>query len=88
MLESDLPTMSAVKSSNIKAVGYDDDSAVMYVRFHNDAVYKYENVPPHTVMQMMGAKSLGSYFYAQIRKSYQCEQVMFDEGNGDGEAET
>jgi hypothetical protein len=65
----------AVKSSNIRSVGYDPKSKMLEVEFHTGAVHQYEGVSPQSHKKMMGAKSIGSYFGVNIRNFHKSNQV-------------
>lgn len=56
-----------VKSTNIKAVGYDADKRVMEVEFTNGGVYHYLDVDPHEHQALVKAKSVGKHFGAHFR---------------------
>ena len=58
----------AVKSSNIKSVGYDKASKAMVVEFHSGQVHRFEGVAEKHHTAMLKAKSVGSYFHSHIRK--------------------
>jgi hypothetical protein len=61
-------------SSLIKAVGYDDASKTLGVRFQNSQEYHYPNVDPSTRADFVRAESVGKYFHAHI-KQLPCEKV-------------
>lgn len=67
-----------IKSSNIAKVGYDDDSGSLGVEFVSGGVYLYKNVPKALYTGMIGAKSAGIYFSANIRHKF--ESVLIDSG--------
>lgn len=69
----------AIKSSNIRSVGYDIKSMVLEVEFHNGRVYQYQKVPALAVQELLKAKSAGRYFNETIRKSYQYYEVIEEE---------
>jgi len=64
-----------VSSSNLASVGYDPASETLEIEFNNGRVYQYYNVPPFMHERMMEAPSIGSFFNAEIKKAYSCEQV-------------
>lgn len=59
-----------IKSSNIKAVGYDPEEKVMEIIFQTDPllVYKYPGVDAVTFATFVNAESVGGYFAAVLRK--------------------
>ena len=73
-----LPEMYPVKSSSLRAVGYDDESGDLFVQFNNESLYVYKSVPRSCMKEMIQAKSFGSYFYKNVRTSYDYEQVEAD----------
>lgn len=70
MTASNLPTMTGVKSSNLEAVGYDEPSRTMHVRFKNGGLYKYSDVAPHTHQAFVTADSVGKHFAKNIAGKY------------------
>jgi hypothetical protein len=72
----ELPEMVAVDSSNISAIGYDEEESIMYVQFHRkgsdfaERLYMYFNVPEEVYNGLYMADSVGSYFHHYIRHSY------------------
>ena len=64
-----------VKSSNIKAVGYDADAQRLVVEFHTGKRYAYVDVPPEVHQNLMGAKSIGLFFGLNIRGKYGTEKM-------------
>ena len=56
-----------VKSHNLSSVGYDSENSVLEVEFKNGKVYQYFGVSPDVYGGLMGGKSLGKYFYKNIR---------------------
>jgi hypothetical protein len=63
--------MQEVKSSNIKAVGYDDTSKTLAVQFSSGNTYYYSNVPRATFDEFVAAESVGRYFAANIRGGFE-----------------
>jgi hypothetical protein len=65
-----------VRSSNIASVGYDAENSVLEVEFVNSgAVYQYFGVPQSVYEALMGARSHGGYFAANIKDTYRYRQV-------------
>jgi hypothetical protein len=57
-----------VSSSQIKEIGYDEPSKTLYVRFKSkNKVYSYAPVSEGTYNELMASKSIGKFFYAEIR---------------------
>ena len=64
-----------VKSSNVKSVGYDEDTEILEVEFFNKAVYQYFDVPKKLHLEMMKAKSVGKYLNYKIKDNFRSEKV-------------
>lgn len=65
MTHPHIPT-KPVKSSSIKAVGYDPASKVLRVKFHSEDVYDYAGVTEKEHEAMMNAESIGRHFMKAI----------------------
>ena len=65
-----LPTLTPVTSSNVKAVGYDAASSTLFVEFHGSGVYRYEKVPAQVHAEFMAAESPGRFFAANVRGKF------------------
>jgi len=59
--------MKAVESSNIVAIGYDEEEKKLRVTFKSGATYDYLNVEPETHAAVIGADSVGKAFHRLIR---------------------
>ena len=64
-----------VSSSNIKSVGYDPDSTLLEIEFHDGSIYQYSNVPQSVHTALMAAVSLGSFLHKNIRGKYSYRKV-------------
>ena len=65
-----------IESSIIKSVGYDYETFIFEVEFVKGSIYRYENVPVHSILQMLfKEKSSGSYFMKNIAKNYEYTKV-------------
>jgi hypothetical protein len=63
--------LQPVKSSHIKAVGYDAASGDLHVEFKDaPSVYVWHGVPPKEYSAMLAAPSPGSFFHAHIRGKF------------------
>lgn len=62
--------MKEVKSSNIAAVGYDEHTQVLTIKFKSGGTFKYAGVPKSAHDAFVGADSLGKYFHKHIRNGY------------------
>ena len=63
-----------VISSNIKSVGYDEDTETLEVEFKKGALYQYDSVPAEVHQSLMSAPSVGKYFSANVKK-YKCRKL-------------
>jgi hypothetical protein len=64
-----------VSSSNLRSVGYDMDSHVLEIEFHNGGIYQYFGVPLSVYDALMSAASHGKYFHRNIRNRYSYAKV-------------
>jgi hypothetical protein len=64
-----------IRSSNIRSVGYDENSRVLEVEFTSGGIYQYHNVPDHRYASLVRAGSKGEYFHGYIRNNYRCVRV-------------
>ena len=62
---------SAVESSFIRRVCYDDENRYLLIRLGN-TWYHYCNVPDETVTALIEAESAGRYFNANVRGKFDC----------------
>jgi len=60
----------AVSSSNLASVGYDAESQILEIEFHNGGVYQYAGVPEEVYEGLLSADSQGKYFHANIKNNY------------------
>jgi hypothetical protein len=59
----------------IESVAYDKTTERLEVEFKGGGVYQYANVPAATVLAMLTAESIGSYFTQNIKGKYQYVKV-------------
>lgn len=64
-----------VSSAVIKAVGYDPARHILDVEFHNEQVYRYEDVESAVYAEFMAAESKGRYFNQHIQYGYEFEPL-------------
>ena len=62
--------MTPVESTNLSAVGYEEATKRMQVRFNSGGLYAYNNVPKKAYSELMKADSQGSYFNTFIKGMY------------------
>ena len=61
-------------SSSLHSVGYSAEAGTMEIAFHNGAIYRYFDVPPHIHQGLLSASSKGQYFNAVIRSGFRFER--------------
>lgn len=59
----------SVSSSNVAAVGYDDLTNTLGVKFLNGSEYHYGGVPKEVYEGLLSASSVGSYFDQHVKKA-------------------
>ncbi len=59
-----------VNSSNLRAVAYDGERAVLGIAFHQGGVYAYSAVPEGEYVSLLRAASKGRYHHRNIRGRY------------------
>lgn len=65
-----------VSSSNIRSIGYDENSKILEIEFNNGSVYQYYNVPAEVYNGLMSAPSHGRYLDTYIKKGpYQYRKI-------------
>lgn len=67
--------MTHVDSSNVEAVGYDEDSSTMQVEFKNGTMYQYFDVPENVFIGLRDADSVGGYLAASVKGAYRYSKV-------------
>jgi len=66
-----MPEMVFVDSSNVEAIGYDDNAQELHVQFLNGSRYVYHSVPREVFDAFLNAPSKGSYLNREIKGVYQ-----------------
>lgn len=64
-----------VSSSNVEAVGYDEESETLRVWFLNGTAYDYAGVNNMEYEALRNAPSVGSYLARNIKGAYPYEKV-------------
>lgn len=67
--------MIAVDSSNVAAIGYDPENAVLRIQFKPANLYEYYDVPQFEYDGLMGAESKGQYGHQNIYKKYRQTKI-------------
>ncbi len=62
--------MINVVSSNVAAVGYDEESQTLQVEFNNGSTYQYFDVPEDTYKGLLSAESVGKFLNQKVKGSY------------------
>ena len=63
-------TEKEVVSSQFKKVKYDSESKILIITFNNDKRYEYKDVPQSIFDSLMSAESLGKFFIAFVKNSF------------------
>lgn len=64
-----------VKSSNIKSIGYNNDTKTLEIEFKSGDIYQFFNVPLIEYQTLLSASSHGSYFYHNIRNKFKWSKI-------------
>lgn len=56
-----------VRSSNIKSIGYDEETKTLEVEFTNGGIYQYKEVPKEIYEGFSKTESIGSYFAKSVK---------------------
>lgn len=63
------------QSSVIQDTHYNLDTKKLTIKFTTNRIYEYDNVPREVYRNMLTAKSMGSYFYYNIRTTFSYKKV-------------
>lgn len=66
---------NAVKSSNIKAVGYDPLNETLEIEFLTGGIYQYSGFSQDKFDSFINSPSLGRWFAAEIRGKYPMQKM-------------
>jgi hypothetical protein len=66
---------SFVNSSNVRSIGYDNQTAILEVEFTSGDVYQYFNIPVYLYQQFLHASSHGQFLNDHIRYNYRYQKV-------------
>ena len=67
--------MIHVESSNLAAVGYNHNEAVLRIEFNNGRMYEYYDVPQYVFDDLLVAGSKGQYAHQNIYKNYRQQRI-------------
>lgn len=75
-----LPDMqrTPLKSRAVLSAGYDVESRVLELEFHNGRVYRYRDVPEGVYQFLLRTESKGGYVNRMIQDRYAYEEVGGD----------
>ena len=71
----DIVDREIVRSSAIRAVGYDRESLTLEVEFHKGPVYRFEGVPEFLHRGFMASRSKEKFFHTRIVDRYPSQQI-------------
>ena len=60
----------SVSSTNVAAIGYDELTSTLGVKFHKGGTYHYLNVPKAVYLAFLGAHSKGSFVHERLKDRY------------------
>ena len=64
-----------VQSSNLRSIGYDQNTNIIEIEFHSGDIYQYFNVPESIYLALMNAVSKGTYFHDKIKQHYKYKRI-------------
>ena len=67
--------VTAVESTTLRTVAYDEAREVLQLEFCSRAIYQYFDVPAAVHQALLDAQSKGSYFNRVIRRDFRYCQV-------------
>ena len=66
---------TAVESSNLASIGYDEKTKTLEIEFHSGGIYEYDDVEKEVFEELMNAESHGRYFMSMIRGAYSDSRI-------------
>lgn len=67
--------LSPVTSSNLAALGYDDDKHILAIEFQSGGIYHYAGVSADTALDLLHAESIGRFYQQHIKGKYQGQKM-------------
>lgn len=67
--------MISVTSTNVEAIGYEENSQTLQVEFKNGSTYQYFDVPERVFNELRDAGSIGAYLSSNIKGVYRFSRV-------------
>jgi hypothetical protein len=65
---------TAVSSTTVKAVAYEEATSTVFVEFMGGSIYRYFDVSPALYDEFMSATSKGAYFNSNIKNKFRYER--------------
>lgn len=65
----------SVISSDIRSIGYDDETCILEIEFHSGGIYQYYSVPRAVYERLMNASSYGKYFHAHVKGVFDHQRI-------------
>ena len=66
---------TAVRSSNIKAIGFDGATLILEVEFKTGSIYQYLGVAQTTYDRFLSAPSKGRFFDNNVRERFKTVRI-------------
>ena len=76
--------VTAVESTTLATVAYDETLGLLQLEFRSRAIYQYFDVPAAVHAALLGADSKGSYFNRVIRAGFRYRRVSDGDRQGSG----
>jgi hypothetical protein len=70
-----IPKMTAIKSSHVAEIGYDENRQLLYVKFARNTMYVYRDVPVEVYRELMKSSSKGIYLDEFVKTNYRFKKV-------------
>jgi len=64
-----------VSSSNIHAIGFDDEKKILAVEFKSGGIYHYAGVEPDLALDLVNAESVGRFYSQNIKGKFQGQKM-------------
>lgn len=64
-----------LKSSKLRAAGYDEGQRVMHIEFVNGDIFQYTSVSPELYRQLMASPSANSFFEDKIEEAFSGKRI-------------
>ncbi|MBH2766588.1 KTSC domain-containing protein [Serratia marcescens] len=64
-----------IYSTQIKAIGYDEEMHLLEISFYRNGVFHYWGVPAWVYREFLSRVGKGRYYEREIRGKYRCTKV-------------